>query len=684
MFTTIRSTFGLLGCALLLPHWVSAQQLTAAETGNYAGINALHLNPSAIADSRWGGMVQLATGAAQLSASPVGTETLLFNRYRLTVGADSWGMAAQDIRGPGMMFQVRPRHALAFTTRYRTETSLTNGQAVAGWLGGSPQLFETGATTLNLNTNTFTEYGLTYAASVLDLNKHYLKAGVTLKVLRGIQFGRVEVAGAFASRLSVELNYSLASGSYTYSDAAFTEKFALNDWLLGASPGSGVGADLGLTYEFRPQHERYRYPLNGKQVPDVEKTKYRLRVGLALLDIGSIAYKAVQQQPITGKTGTLQRRDFVGYETTSQYLTTLKQKLGVADQTTTMPLDYRLPTTFVLQLDGRLSESWFMGAVLKTSSVAQNLMVGPRYESPGADFSVTANYNSLVNKVTAGMHVRFALLTVGTNNLLGFFGNNGAPLSLFAGAAIPITPKRAKDRDGDNVSDRQDRCPDVKGLWTFRGCPDADEDGIRDQDDACPNEKGPKETNGCPDADGDGIFDKNDACPNEAGLQKFNGCPDKDGDNVPDKDDECPTAAGLPELGGCPDTDRDGIKDSADKCPSAAGLKELAGCPLRALTRPDSAYSAQERTWLTQLTTSWLAGFRADTEGYTQAKAWGNLTPNGAVLLEFSGSDQAELLRVAAAFRDGLVAAQGTLAPFKVAVNVRQEPGVGLKITLQR
>ena len=40
----------LLGCTAY------GQQLTAAETGNYAGINALHLNPSAIADSRWKGM----------------------------------------------------------------------------------------------------------------------------------------------------------------------------------------------------------------------------------------------------------------------------------------------------------------------------------------------------------------------------------------------------------------------------------------------------------------------------------------------------------------------------------------------------------------------------------------------------------------------------------------------------
>ena len=40
----------------LLSYAAYGQQLTAAETGNYAGINALHLNPSAIADSRWKGV----------------------------------------------------------------------------------------------------------------------------------------------------------------------------------------------------------------------------------------------------------------------------------------------------------------------------------------------------------------------------------------------------------------------------------------------------------------------------------------------------------------------------------------------------------------------------------------------------------------------------------------------------
>ena len=657
------------------------QQFTAAETGNYAGINALHLNPSAIADSRWGGMVQLGTGAAQFSASPVGTETLLFPKYRLPIGADTWGMAAQDIRGPGVMLQVRPRHALALTTRYRTESSLNSGQAVVGWFSGNAQ--PVSATDFGFTTNAFTEYGLTYAASVLDIDKHYLKAGFTLKLLRGIQFGRVTASGTFATN-GTGLACTLSSAQYQYSGVAFTEKFALTDWLLGTAPGSGLGADLGLTYEFRPQHERYRYPLNGKQVPDVAKTKYRLRVGLALLDIGSIGYKAVQQQTVTDKTGTLQGRDFVGYETTSQYLTTLKQKLGFADQTTTIPLDYKLPTTFVLQLDGRLSESWFVGGVLKTSSLGQNLMVGPRYESPGADFSVTANYNSLVNKVTPGMHVRLAIFTVGTTNLTGLFGNNGAPLNVFAGVTIPVGAKRAKDRDGDYVSDRKDVCPDVKGLWTFRGCPDTDEDGIKDQDDTCPSEAGPASSSGCPDADGDGIFDKNDACPTEAGPVKLNGCPDTDNDGLADKEDECPRQAGLPEFGGCPDTDRDGLKDGQDTCPTAAGLKELGGCPLLPLTRPDNTLTATDNAWLMQLTDAWKKGFTAQEAAFQEAKAWAALNAGRSIVLEFSGKDQDELLRVAAFFRDQLAGVSGGSSPFKLAVKVRPNQAAGLTISLAK
>jgi len=137
------------------------------------------------------------------------------------------------------------------------------------------------------------------------------------------------------------------------------------------------------------------------------------------------------------------------------------------------------------------------------------------------------------------------------------------------------------DRDGDDVYDKFDKCPDVAGLKEFNGCPDTDGDGIKDSDDSCPNVAGSKELNGCPDADGDGIADKDDACPNVAGTKANNGCPDTDGDGVVDKDDACPSVAGPAANKGCPwpDTDGDGVLDKDDNCVDVAGPASNNGCP---------------------------------------------------------------------------------------------------------
>ncbi len=157
-------------------------------------------------------------------------------------------------------------------------------------------------------------------------------------------------------------------------------------------------------------------------------------------------------------------------------------------------------------------------------------------------------------------------LTTKTDNILGRIG-----------AIYLIEPQ--KDTDGDGIIDKEDACPEVKGLAEFKGCPDTDGDGIIDKDDTCPTEKGSAEMKGCPDKDGDKVADKDDACPEVAGLAALNGCPDKDGDGVADKDDTCPDVAGLAALKGCPDTDGDGIADADDSCPAIKGSAAFKGCP---------------------------------------------------------------------------------------------------------
>jgi outer membrane protein OmpA-like peptidoglycan-associated protein len=139
----------------------------------------------------------------------------------------------------------------------------------------------------------------------------------------------------------------------------------------------------------------------------------------------------------------------------------------------------------------------------------------------------------------------------------------------------PPKPLPPSDRDGDKILDKDDACPDVKGIANDdpakNGCPppkDRDGDGIVDPEDACPDVKGVKsddlEKNGCPpDRDGDGILDDDDACPDEKGEKnedpKKNGCPppkDTDGDGIIDPEDACVDTPGPrnedPKKNGCP------------------------------------------------------------------------------------------------------------------------------------
>lgn len=85
-----------------------------------------------------------------------------------------------------------------------------------------------------------------------------------------------------------------------------------------------------------------------------------------------------------------------------------------------------------------------------------------------------------------------------------------------------------KDTDGDDVIDKEDKCPDTFGLVEFNGCPDSDEDGVPDPEDDCPDDFGLEEFNGCPDTDEDGIPDNEDDCPDEYGYERYDGCPNND------------------------------------------------------------------------------------------------------------------------------------------------------------
>lgn len=148
----------------------------------------------------------------------------------------------------------------------------------------------------------------------------------------------------------------------------------------------------------------------------------------------------------------------------------------------------------------------------------------------------------------------------------------------------PPPPPAPVDTDGDGVADNVDKCPSVKGLAKYQGCPipDTDKDGINDEEDKCPSVAGIARYQGCPipDTDKDGINDEEDKCPSVPGIARYQGCPipDTDADGVNDEEDKCPTVAGIVANYGCPEikfTPENITFGTGSATLTAKGVKEL-------------------------------------------------------------------------------------------------------------
>ena len=236
------------------------------------------------------------------------------------------------------------------------------------------------------------------------------------------------------------------------------------------------------------------------------------------------------------------------------------------------------PRQFVGNLDALLQYSLFKHGSLINVPLHAGLGTTWFAEDEEFDFGVP---------VGLGVNVRILpnlYLNGQTQYRLSFNDRNawhhGFGLVFFFGQTIvPPVP----DRDGDGISDIDDKCPDQPGVVALFGCPDRDNDGVADRDDICPDQAGLAAFMGCPDRDGDGVVDSADACPDVAGSKSFYGCPDTDNDGVEDRDDRCPTEAGPVSNLGCPikDRDSDGVPDADDRCPDNPGAAGNRGCPDR-------------------------------------------------------------------------------------------------------
>ena len=592
---------------LLVASLSNAQSYLGYLNDNYAGVHGVINNPSSIVDSRFKTDINLFSVSALGGNDYYGVDIFkaINQNYDLEKDAKFFPSANNnfvaniDVLGPSFMINLAPRHSIAIFTRARGIANVTgiSGDYYNVLRDGFNKSFNITSQNFNIIANTWSEIGLTYATVLLNKEQHFLKAGISLKYLQGY-------GNTYINASNVSVNYTRNDSNVPASSIASTgivtyggysnNSINNNNEVFYAdtkNPGTGFGADLGFTYEYRPNYANFT-------ADDKNLNKYLLRIGASITDFGSINYKN-NNEKIFNVSNLISQAQYDAQNGTANVLNNLYSKIG--ENTASKA---NLPMAAHANIDWNFFRKFYLNAnadfslitknALNTNSIQNTFSVTPRYEVKWFSFYLPVSYLQY-NGAQAGLGFRIGPLFVGSGSVItNLISKESKGVDLHVGLKIPVYQGRKKDKDGDGVLDKNDNCPDIAGPVENKGCPweDKDKDGTLDKDDKCPDVSGPTQNKGCPypDTDNDGVLDKDDKCPNVAGVKENKGCPypDKDKDGVFDKDDKCPDVAGAIENKGCPylDTDGDTVLDKDDKCPTEKGAVANFGCPEKVIEAP--------------------------------------------------------------------------------------------------
>lgn len=557
-------------------NFANAQSYFGYLYDNYSGVHAVMYNPANLVDSRYRTDINLLSFSAlgnndyySVKLSDMFKNDFDFENQATRHASSSNNFITNvDILGPSFMFNINSKNTIALFSRGRSIVHISNvdGRLLSEIMDdNSNSSFSVNNQNFNIVANGWAEFGLSYARVLADKGKHFFKGGLSLKYLAGYGNGYIKAENLSYTYLDTgNANTSLTTTTGFLHTANMN---SLEDDSPASNRGSGIGADLGFTYEYRPNHNQYSYTdKNGKKQYFKDKNKYLWRIGVSLTDLGSIKYKDTQEKSYSANA-TYTDAQYDANSNLDAYYPVISQS-----NTTTA----YLPTTLHANVDYSINNRFYLNFNtdfrLKTPTatnityIANTLSLTPRYEVKWLSIYAPVSYLEY-SGLNAGFGFRIGPLFVGSGSVVTALLNETKALDAHLGLKIPIYQGKLKDKDNDGVFDKDDNCLDIAGAIENGGCPwkDTDNDGVLDKEDQCITVAGPVENKGCPwkDTDGDTVLDKDDACPNQTGAVENKGCPygDKDNDGILDNIDKCPELAGTVANNGCPETKKEEVKE---------------------------------------------------------------------------------------------------------------------------
>ncbi len=480
---------------LFIDTGIFAQQYVGIVGSNYAGSNSIYANPANIVDSRYKIYVNLAAADLFIGNNAVRWNAP-YNFLRILKGGIATSQKVKwksdylssidnnreknmngiiDVRGPSILYTIDSKQGIALTSRGRGAVSFTNVSpelAVLIQNGSKNPTVVRSATNqhFNLNENAFAEIGITYGKDISLNAEEALKLGITVKRVIGLSNFHMATKGSDFQIVNNVVNpndlthiyddvlfLQHVKGSYGFS----SEDTGINDfslkpgyWLGTASPGRGIGLDIGISYEHRPEIHKYEYKEKGITKWDQTQNKYQYKIGFSLIDIGRVKFDNpayASDYEVTSDNKYIWENDFKKMFPTYKFINSINNTLGVNSSQDKHSFTAAFPTTLQAYIDYKLQDNIYLYGTwvqnLRTSNslgmrMPSLVSIVPRYESKWIDLALPISLLNDYQLLAIGLSARFGPVFIGSDNLQGLFNiANPRGMDLFAGISIPIFNK---------------------------------------------------------------------------------------------------------------------------------------------------------------------------------------------------------------------------------------------------